>query len=157
MSCAFVRPGVTRLGRPSDHIERELVVVDEGILDVRAGIIDPKPDPYRCVVYRLPYGYKLNQATPAFDASLKHMSFGVQDKENFLMSVLYTSLLPQPELPLFVYLYGQGGSGKTTFTQIMRALAGDDYTHITSLRALNHDPFEALNLGGPKLSLIVGI
>lgn len=49
------------------------------------------------------------------------------------------------ETQTFLYILGQAGTGKSILGHIASALVGDQVTVVTSLRALNNDPFELYN------------
>ena len=69
----------------------------------------------------------------------------------FLRAALYAVLRRYSDLKLLNYMYGSGGTGNTTLTQIASALVGDANTHVATLRAINADQSEAVNLANQKL------
>ena len=154
VKCAFVDSDVSYLGHPKEDIAHHLVSVANGVLDLQTGTLLGDPSPNLFVVTYLPYNYEPGAPTPCFSSYLEHISEGVDAKRRFLRSVLNLVVRGHPGLQLFVFLYGPGGTGKTTFTLLANALVGDATTHATTLRALNTDQFEAVNVADKKLILI---
>ena len=102
----------------------------------------------------LPFKYEPRLKTPNFDRFLDEFTLGHQDRKNFIRSFFYAVLFQKVELQVFMYLYGPGGSGKSTFGNIISAMVGTEGVHSTTLRALDSDQFEIANLLGKKLILI---
>lgn len=155
VKCAFVNSRVSYLGNPQLHIKDHLVAVSNGVLDRNTGKLIKNPSPELFVVDYLPFPYDPNMPTPCFDSYLSDISEGVEEKKRFLRAVLNVVLRGEPELHFFLYFYGPAATGKTTFTLLANALVGDPSTHTTTLRALNSDQFEAINIEDKKL-LIIG-
>ena len=149
----IVNSKVSYLGSPQADIQPHLVAMSNGILDVQTGSLR-KASAKRFVVNHLPYSYDPSMATPCFDAYVEHISEGIEDRRRFVMALLKVVILGQPQLHTFFYLYGPGGTGKTILTLLVNALVGDATTHTTTLRALNNDQFEAVNIAYKKLLLI---
>jgi phage/plasmid-associated DNA primase len=53
-----------------------------------------------------------------------------------------------------LHIYGPGGTGKTVLALVATALVGKEKTVTTSLRALNSEPFEVINLQSKRLILL---
>ena len=154
VKCAFVDSDVSYLGHPKDDMEHDFVSVANGVLDLTTGTLLEDPSPNLFVATYLPYNYEPGAVTPCFSSYLEHISEGVEEKKRFLRAVLNYVVRGHPGFQLFVFLYGPGGTGKTTFTLLANALVGDATTHTTTLRALNMDQFEAINVAEKKLLLI---
>ena len=137
-----------------DDIEHNLVAVTNGVLDVNTGEFLEDPSSELFVVNYLPYAYDPDMPTPCFEAYLEDISNGVEDRKRFLMAVLNVVVRGKPELQIFLYFYGLGGTGKSRLTALAHALVGDAKTHITTLSALNNAQFEAVNLDDKKLIII---
>ena len=151
---ACVRSTVSYMGSPQTHIAYNLIAVSNGVLDLDTLSLFKEPCPKLFVVSYLPFAYDPDMATPWFDAYLEHISGGVEDIKRFVRAYLYIVIRGETGLQCFLFLYGDGGSGKSTLTTLAHALVGDQGTHATSLTALNSDQFEAVNLEDKKLLLI---
>ena len=153
VKCAFVNYKVSYLGDPQNDIKFNLVAVSNGVLDLNTGLfLDPSPEIF--VVNFLSYAYLPEMKTPYFDYFLEHITDGVEEKKRFLMGSLNVVVRGKPELHSFIYLYGNSGTGKTSFTNLCNALVGNPSTHATTLAALINDQFEAINIEGKKLIII---
>jgi hypothetical protein len=155
IKCTYSNPTICKLGGPNDHIDKGLVIFTNGTLDVvNNRFYEQEYFSERFVVGALDYEYDPLMATPAFDAYLEDVSGGNEDRKNFLLTALYQVIRFVPDLHIFFYFYGLGGTGKTTFTSLASALVGDLTTHVTNLRAISTDPFEAVNILDKKLVII---
>ena len=68
-----------------------------------------------------------------------------QIKINVLQAILYTIITNTTKYQLIYYLYGPGGTGKSTLTNILIYLLGNSASMVTTLSALNNR-FESYNL-----------
>ena len=148
----LIHEHLTFLGDSRLDITKTFISTQTGLIDVNTRkLIDH--DPQHFVTSYFPYPYQ-QSPTPHFDAYMEHLRDNNNDRYIFLMAVLKV-VVTGSSFQFFVYLYGPGGSGKSTFTTLASALVGDESTHATTLRALNNDKFEASNFTGCNL-IIVG-
>ena len=85
---------------------------------------------------------------------MEDVSAGVPERGYFLRATLNMILRPVECFQGLIHLYGPGGTGKTTFTNLASALVGDEKTHYTSLDALIRDNFEPVNLDEKTLVIL---
>jgi P4 family phage/plasmid primase-like protien len=143
-----------------DICEDGEVRFDRGYVSFKNGILNLKTTlfqnhtPEVFLSTGLPYNYDKDASCPQFLSYLSDLSEGFQDRIEFLRCMLYAIVYQRTDLQVFLSMWGIGGSGKSIFTNVACLMVGDDGVHSTSLKALNEDQFEIMNLLGKKLILI---
>ena len=77
-----------------------------------------------------------------------------QDAQEFIKAFLRSALIGDNRSQIFLYILGPGGTGKSTFVNILTMVVGSEATLTTTFRDLNQDRFEGLNLIGKRLICI---
>jgi phage/plasmid-associated DNA primase len=98
-------------------------------------------------------GFPYLKACP-IDNFMKYIDyFCSYNEENkfFLRSWLTLLIYNYPHTQTFLVIVGPGGSGKSLFETICKALVGDNNTITTSLNAMNNDRFEPINFKNKSL------
>ena len=67
---------------------------------------------------------------------------------------MYEILLSKTEYQILIYIQGPGASKKSTFVKLLVYLIAFSFTHTTTLKALNKDMFEIINLIEKRLVII---
>ena len=129
------------------------LVLTNGVLNLNNLDLEPWNAEY-FLPSSLPFPYKPDASPHRFFEFLEGVTEGFEDRKEFLRSFLYATIHQRVDLQVFLYLYGKGGTGKSTLALIASALIGDEGVYSTSLKALNGDQFEVVNLIGKKLILI---
>lgn len=129
------------------------IALENGILNLDTKVLQPWT-PNIFLSSALPFSYDPKSECNSFKEYLNSFCMGYQDRVEFIRSFFYAVLHQDTSLQVFLYLYGPGGSGKSTIANILAALVGYDGVISTTLKALNTDQFEVLNLVGKKLVLI---
>ena len=79
---------------------------------------------------------------------------GVEHKRDLLLSLAYCMIMNLTKYEVFLELVGSGSTGKSTFINLMRALIHPAQATASSLRELEGNRFESMNLEGKKLIYI---
>ena len=95
-----------------------------------------------------------DSSCPLFLKFLDEFCEGHEDRKNFIRAMFKLLILGRTEYQVFFYIEGPGGSGKSTLTNILSALVGSNASITTSLKSLNSDIFEPVNIANKKLILI---
>ena len=74
-----------------------------------------------------------------------------KDTQHYLKAFVWSVLNGDTEAQVFLYLYGPGGTGKSTLVNLLTMLVGEEATLTTTLRDLQNDKFEGANLIGKRL------
>lgn len=77
-----------------------------------------------------------------------------KDEQEFIRAVYWSAITGDNRAQVFIYIYGPGGTGKSTLVNILTMIAGDGSTITTTFRDLSRDKFEGLNLTGKRLICI---
>ena len=149
--CLKFDPVIAQEGDPTP--DRNFLVVENGLLNITTREVR-QWSPEVFALNRVPYVYSGMKAIPKFETFLDDFTGGDQDKKKFVRATLNALLYSRVELQIFIYIYGKGGTGKSTLAIIAVALVGLESTHSTSLKAINTDPYEIINLIGKKLILM---
>ncbi|MCK0506332.1 DUF5906 domain-containing protein [Aromatoleum anaerobium] len=72
----------------------------------------------------------------------------------YAYAALAAILTGRSDLQIFFYLFGPGGTGKSTFLRLATALVGQSNTYTTTLKALEEGQFETACLYGMRLVVI---
>lgn len=94
--------------------DRELLATPNGILNLRTGAITPNtPEAYLTRMTRV--AYDPNAKDPLFDRFLDDVTGGDESLKEFLQRAIGYSLLGDVIEDLIFFLFGRGGTGKSTF------------------------------------------
>ena len=77
-----------------------------------------------------------------------------KDAQKFIKAYLRSALLGDNRSQIFLYILGPGGTGKSTFVNILTMVVGHESTLTTTFRDLSQDRFEGINLIGKRLICI---
>ena len=113
-----------------------------------------KPTPKFFVTHGLSFNYDPNAKCDKFESFLNTSCEGLQDRKIFLKSFAWALIHRKTEFQIFVFVYGPGGTGKSTLANILTAMVGKAATVTTSLKRLQSDTFEVSNLVGKSLILL---
>lgn len=135
---------------------------DKGVLVFNNGTLILSPDQINFISWtpevfinsRLEYSYNPKATCDRIFNFLHHICEGHKDRLSFLKCWLAATVRQQNQYQIFLYMYGGGGTGKSTFANLVIGLVGISSTITTSFKALNNDTFEITNLREKKLILI---
>lgn len=135
------------------QFDHEYVAFSNGLLNTRSRTFQEfSPDYFS--ISCLPYPWEPSRPIPLFLQFLDDITGGEEERKAFLRALFQLILIGELRYQVFFYLYGYGGTGKTLLTRIIEALVGVEGTHVTSLKSLNCDQFEILNIVDKKLVLM---
>jgi P4 family phage/plasmid primase-like protien len=103
-----------------------------GVLDLRTGALGPHSSDYG-FRYVLPYDYDERAKCPNFEKFLYQVTCGDQDLSDLLLEFAgYAFSGDWPWASKVLVLTGEGSNGKSTFIDVLRALAGrENYSSLT--------------------------
>ena len=151
---ASVQPVISYMGSPEGDINHSMTAVTSGVVNMSRKAVILNAGPSEFVVHYLPYACDPETEVPRFERCMRDISPNVQEKSDSLRALLSMVIWPQAHLQCCFYIYGPGGSGKSSFTNIARAVVGEESTQATTLRALSSHMFEAFNLYSNRLILM---
>jgi P4 family phage/plasmid primase-like protien len=103
---------------------------------------------------KIPYNFDPEATCPNFLKFLEFAFYNDAPKIQFIRAYLWAILNGYTKAQIFIYLLGQGGTGKSTLTNILKSSLGSHMVLTTNLRELHNDKFEAYNILGKRLILI---
>lgn len=136
-----------------DWNEQEgLIPLQDGVLDIGTQELLPHKPGYR-FTWQLPYKWSDRSVgcEPIEEFLLKIT--GDKDVANVLLAYLSAIVTRRSDLQRYLELIGGGGTGKSTFMALARALAGADNTVSSQLRLLENNQFETARFYGKILGL----
>lgn len=68
---------------------------------------------------------------------MKNLCDNFEDRENYFLAILKSIQENDIYMQYFLYLFGTGGSGKSTFATLLTALVGENVTHTTTFKSMN--------------------
>ena len=74
--------------------------------------------------------------------------------QQYIKAFIWSVLCGDNRSHIFLYLFGPGGTGKSTLVNLLCMLVGEEATLTTTLRDLHMDKFECANLTGKRLICI---
>ena len=74
-----------------------------------------------------------------------------EDSHDFIRAFFWAAIRGDNRAQVFLYILGPGGTGKSTFVNILGMIMGKEGTLTTTLRDLSQDKFEGFNLIGKRL------
>ena len=135
------------------HFDKGYIVFTNGVLNLETMKLIPWT-PTLFLSSGLPFFYVPGEGCAKFLSYLNDFCMGERDRIQFMRSFMSVILHQRTDFQVCLYMFGPGGSGKSTIANIFCALVGDKKVISTTLKALNTDPFEIVNLVGKKLVLI---
>lgn len=151
--------GIERLIRMGDCLrlpdfsDRGYIPFKNGSLDVVTGELLPI-SPTFAGTWCLPYDHHQDADCPEIKAWLLSSMNGDAEMVEYLRAVLAAILTGRADLQSFFYLKGDGGTGKSTFIRLAKALVGEHNAHTTDLANLETNKFETSCLYGKRLAII---
>jgi P4 family phage/plasmid primase-like protien len=126
-----------------------------GVLDLRA--LDKGLqafDPKYFVNYKHPFAFDPGAKCPNFLEFLHIFCGGLEDRKLYVRAIFHLCVMGLLKYQVFPFIYGPGSTGKSTLTQMLTALVGRENTVTTSMKALNSNTFEVVNLNNKRLIFI---
>ena len=130
----------------TDH----LLSFTNGVLDLNHDTFVAAHNPKQYITWQLPFEYDPNAACNPIKLWFKE-TFGDSGVIQVLRAFLNATIKGRSDLHCFLELIGPGGTGKSTFLWLARALVGDENTLITELKHLENSRFEAANIYNKRL------
>lgn len=129
----------------------DLLAFNNGTLDLREMKLQPwSPDSF--CTSKINAEFIPDQKPEEFLRFLSH-NFA-EDEQEFIRAIYRSALMGDNRAQVFIYIYGPGGTGKSTLVNILTMIAGETSTLTTTFRDLSKDKFEGLNLEGKRLICI---
>ncbi|MGQ7844869.1 DNA primase family protein [Granulosicoccus sp. 3-233] len=132
---------------------RHEIPVSNGVLDLNTRMLRK----YRAedrFNWQLPYPFDIDATCPLIDKTILRMVGGNSELVEFLYAWLLVVLLGLSNVQAFLELVGSGGTGKSTFLNLLSAVVGDENTVTTDLNALETNKFETAVLYGKRLTIV---
>ena len=130
------------------------VVFTNGVIDLSTHkFTDFSPEIFSLTKVSFPFDPNAKDC-PIFMDFLDALSDNHEDRKRFLLVMVNLIIKSYLRLQVFFYLFGPGASGNKMFIDTICMLLGENSVHTTTLKALQNDPFEVLNLAGKKLNVI---
>lgn len=124
-----------------------------GLLDLVTRDLEPiTPD--NAFAWCIPHEYHADGQCPTFMDWISHATDGDEGKILMLRAFIAAALTGRADLQKFVYLTGPGGTGKSTYMRILRAILGDGNIEATDLKNLEQNRFETARFYGKRLAII---
>lgn len=128
-----------------------LIAFTNGLLDPETLTLTPAT-PETAPVGGYPYVFEPDADCPTITAWLTNI---VGDPDTIeLLRAWMAALLRRVRPQRFLFLLGRGGTGKSTFCELLTALAGAGNTVATDLATLETSRFEAARLYGKRLAVL---
>jgi P4 family phage/plasmid primase-like protien len=135
-------------GTPS--FTKNVILFENGVLNVPTlKFFEHSPEIFS--ITRLPFCYDPQAQCPLFLKFLHEFCDGHPDRVEWIKGWLYALITNRLHNQVFIVLRGRAATGKSTMAHIATALVGKEATITSSLRSLNSDAFEIINLQGKKL------
>lgn len=129
----------------------DLITFNNGTLNLKEMRLEPwSPEIFS--TSKLNMDFVPNQRPEAF-LSFLDANFA-KDEQEFIRAIYWSAMTGDNRAQVFIYIYGPGGTGKTTLVNILTMITGEGSTLTTTLRDLSQDKFEGLNLAGKRLICI---
>lgn len=112
---------------------RGLINFNNGVYDLSTGALEAHSGE-RGFLYVLPYGFDPTAACPAFDQFMRNITCGDEQLEKLLLEFVGYAVCDRDYwLQKAVLLIGEGSNGKSTFLNVIKALAGWENVSFLSL------------------------
>lgn len=120
--------------------------------DLRGPLMPHSPNP-PCFTL-LPYNYNDTATCPTFMKFIQSFTSGFEDRVQLIRAYMRCCLCSWTFVQKFLEVVGEGHTGKSVFQTVLTALVGFDNTVVTTLRDLNSNTFEIVNLQHKKLIVV---
>jgi putative DNA primase/helicase len=142
-----------RLKENSWNSQPRLIPLRNGVLNlVNQELLPISPD-YR-FTWCLPYDYNPDATCEPIQAWLLETMQGDQQLVQLLRAYMNAVIKGRSDLQRFLECIGEGGTGKSTFANLVIALVGTPNTLSSNLKTLETNRFESANLLGKRLVYI---
>lgn len=120
-----------------------IIAVKNGMLDLNSGVLTPhSPDNYNTIY--LDWEYKEDvEYSELIDEFMKQISAGDPKKMQFLYEVAGYCLLKKSIFEKFFIFKGSGGTGKSTFCNLIMRMVGKKYVSTVKLNQFDQDYYLA--------------
>lgn len=120
-----------------------IIAVKNGMLDLNSGVLTPHtPENYNTIY--IDWEYKENvEYSALIDEFMKMISDGDQKKMQFLYEVAGYCLLKRSIFEKFFIFKGTGGTGKSTFCNLIMRMVGKKYVSTVKLNQFDQDYYLA--------------
>lgn len=130
------------------------VVFSNGVIDLNTRAFSSFTPEVFCLS-KVSFPYDANsKLCPRFFDFLDTFCDGQTDRKKFIQVMMHLIVKSVLDLQVFFYIFGPGASGKSMFIQLLTLQLGEQSVHTTTLKALQTDPFEVLNLASKKMNVI---
>jgi putative DNA primase/helicase len=130
-----------------------VIPFNNGLLDLNTGEL-LAVSPRNALTWAIPHAYVKGAECPAFIRWAREALAGDDEMVELLRAFINACLTGRYDVQRFLYLFGAGGTGKSTFFRIMKALIGQANFVTTDLKNLEGNRFETAGLHGKKLAII---
>jgi P4 family phage/plasmid primase-like protien len=124
----------------SSRTKKHLIPFKNGVYDINKKALLPHAPDY-CLTWQIPHDYASNADCPRFKAFLTE-SVTHDDVVQVLRAYINAAIFGRSYLQRYLQLIGAGGSGKSTFCEIVIGLVGYENHKSSSLQSLEDDKFE---------------
>ena len=129
----------------------DLLAFNNGILNLKDMRLEPFSPDFFCTS-KIDVDFIPDQKPETF---LKFMEQNFEkDEQEFIRALYWSTVTGDNRSQIFVYIYGPGGTGKSTLVNSLTMIAGEGSSLATTFRDLGKDKFEGLNLVGKRLICI---
>ena len=137
--------------RTDEPFRYDLIAFNNGTLNLKDMKLVPWSPDLFCTS-KINVDFVPNQKPEAF---LKFMEQNFEkDEQEFIRALYWSTVTGDNRAQVFIYIYGPGGTGKSTLVNCLTMIAGEGSTLTTTFRDLSKDKFEGLNLAGKRLICI---
>jgi putative DNA primase/helicase len=130
-----------------------VIPFNNGLLGLSTGELLPV-SPRNALTWAIPHAYVKGADCPAFIRWAREALAGDAEMVELLRAFINACLNGRYDVQRFIYLFGAGGTGKSTFLRILKALIGQTNFVTTDLRNLEGNRFETAGLHDKKLAII---
>jgi len=124
----------------SSRTKKHLIPFKNGVYDINKKALLPHSPDY-CLTWQIPHDYASNADCPRFKAFLAE-SVTHDDVVQVLRAYINAVIFGRSYLQRYLQIIGAGGSGKSTFCEIVIELVGYANHKSSSLQSLEDDKFE---------------
>jgi len=130
-----------------------VIPFNNGLLDLSTGELLPA-SPRNALTWAIPHAYVKGAECPAFIRWAREALADDAEMVELLRAFINACLNGRYDVQRFVYLFGAGGTGKSTFLRILKTLIGQANFVTTDLKNLEGNRFEPAGLHDKKLAII---
>lgn len=138
-----------RCSKAFDQALRHLLPLQNGVLDMEKKKLLEHSPAYG-FTWQLPYDYNSAAECPTIREWLSEAMGGNNDFVNILIAFARAAVEGRSDLEVFLEIYGPGGTGKSTYIRLLKALVGAKNAVQTDLRRLGNQ-FETARFYGKRL------